>query len=339
MITLQIVWYLLVGVLLTGYAILDGFDLGAGFWHLIVKKDSERRLFLNAIGPVWDGNEVWLITGGGALFAAFPPVYASVFSGMYLALILLLFGLILRAVSLEYRSQLESPRWREWWDKAFAVGSMLAALLFGVALGNILRGLPLNENGDFTGTFFTLLNPYALLIGLLGFAMIAFHGALYLAMKVEGDLAQRLRGWANATWRIYLALFALVGVVSAATQPQLFANYLEQPVLFVAPLLAGTMIVLAGVFNRKGREVSAFLCSSLGIVGLWGMVGAALFPNLVPALNDPALSLTLTNSSSGPVTLKTMLVIAVVFVPIVLGYTAFVYRSFAGKVSLEKGEY
>jgi len=174
---LQVAWYFLIGLFLLVYAILDGFDLGVGFWYLFAKKEDHRRLLLNAIGPVWDGNEVWLLTGGAAIFAAFPQIYATVFSGFYLALMLVIFGLIFRAVSIEFRDKGESPGWRNFWGAAFGIGSILAALLFGVAVGNILRGLPLDEHGNFTGTFFTLLNPYALLIGLLGFVMFATHGA------------------------------------------------------------------------------------------------------------------------------------------------------------------
>ena len=178
MTTYQIIWFILVGVLLGGYALLDGFDLGVGFWHLFTKGDRARRIALTSIGPVWDGNEVWLLTGGGALFAAFPPVYATVFSGFYLAMMLVVISLIFRAVALEFRSKVEDERWRKAWDVAFSLGSILAALLFGVAVGNVLRGVPLDGEGNFTGTFFGLLNPYSLVFGLLSVAMVATHGAL-----------------------------------------------------------------------------------------------------------------------------------------------------------------
>ena len=205
--TLQVIWFLLIGILLAGYAILDGFDLGVGFWHLFGKKDEERRIFIRSIGPVWDGNEVWLLTAGGALFAAFPPVNASVFSGFYLALVLVLLGLIFRVVSIEFRNQLEDPSWRRRWDLAFSLGSALPALLFGVALGNLVRGLLLDESGDYIGGFFALLNPYSLLVGVTGVAMFATHGALYLALKTEGELQVRARGWASRAWIAYLVLF------------------------------------------------------------------------------------------------------------------------------------
>jgi cytochrome bd ubiquinol oxidase subunit II len=336
---LQVIWFFLIGILLVGYAILDGFDLGVGIWHLFAKKDEDRRKLLNSIGPVWDGNEVWLLTGGGAIFAAFPHVYATVFSGLYLALMLVLFALIFRAVSLEFRSKVESPRWRGTWDAAFAVGSMLPALLFGVAMGNMLRGLPLAEGKDFAGTFFGLLNPYALLIGVLGFAMFAMHGALYIVLKTEGDLAQRAKSWAGKAWMAYVGLFILAVIVTLITQPQLLANYKALPFLWVVPVIALVAIVMAGLKNGKGQAGQAFAWSVVSIVGLMGMCGSGLFPKLVPALNDPELSLTIANASSSPLTLKVMLIIAAIGVPIVLAYTAWTYKIFSGKVQLTPDSY
>jgi len=191
---LQTIWFLLVGVLLIGYAILDGFDLGVGVLTLFRKNAHDRRLMINAIAPVWDGNEVWLLTGGGALFAAFPPVYATVFSGFYLAFMLLLVFLILRGISMEFRSQVDSPAWKNFWDLMFGIGSLVPAILYGVAIGNILRGIPLDETQTFTGTFLGLLNPYAILIGVLGLVMFVCHGAIYMTMKAEGQLEDDMRG-------------------------------------------------------------------------------------------------------------------------------------------------
>jgi cytochrome d ubiquinol oxidase subunit II len=336
---LQTAWFLLVGVLLTGYAILDGFDLGVGFWHLFTREDRDRRVLLNAIGPVWDGNEVWLLTGGGALFAAFPHVYATVFSGFYLALMLVLLALILRAVALEFRSREDSPRWRAAWDWAFALGSSLAALLLGVALGNILRGLPLDAQMNFTGSFFTLLNPYALVIGLLGFAMLATHGALYLVLKSEGDLAARARGWALKAWVAYLLLFVLALVITPITQPHLMQNYRADAVLWVVPALAGVAVILIGVFHRREQSRLAFLASCVSIAGLMALVGVGLFPSLVPALGDPALNLTIANASSSALTLKTMLILALIGMPLVLVYTVWIYCTFSGKVRLAPDAY
>lgn len=336
--TLQIIWFLLIGILLTGYAILDGFDLGVGIWYLFAKKDVERRLLLNAIGPVWDANEVWLLTGGGALFAAFPDVYATVFSGLYLALMLLLFALIFRAVATKFRAESDSPAWRRAWDAAFALGSIVPALLLGVALGNMLRGLPIDESKNYAGTFFGLLNPYALLIGVVGFAMLATHGALYIVLKSEDELKERAARWAGRAGIVFLALFVVAGVATVATQPRLLANYKSAPVLWLVPVLTLAAIVATGVINRTGRAGAAFVASSISIAGAMAMAGASLYPNLVPALNDAERSLTIFNASSSLLTLKTMLIVTVIGMPIVLAYTIWLYSVFRGKaVGQEKG--
>lgn len=328
--SLPIIWFGLLFVLLIGYAILDGFDLGAGIWHLFARREEDRRRILQVIGPFWDGNEVWLVTAGGALFAAFPPVYATVFSGMYLALMLVLLALIARATAIEFRAHAAHPAARHWWDIAFAGGSILATLLFGVALGNILRGMPLDADGNFTGTFFTLLNPFALLIGLVNLAMIATQGATYLAMTTEGSLATRARRWVRHAWTMYLplAVFALVfGVIS---QPHLVRNYQAHPALWLLPLVTLASISLISFWNAKQQPVHAFTASSLSIAGLLAMAGVALYPNLVPSLGAPAFSLTVANASSSPLTLKTMFAITLLGMPLVLGYTVWVYRTFRG---------
>lgn len=332
---LQITWFFLVGVLLTGYAILDGFDLGVGFWYLRTKKEKERSILRSAIGPFWDGNEVWLLTGGGALFAAFPPVYATVFSGFYLALMLVLFALIFRAVSLEMRDKSESPRWRAAWDLAFGVGSTVAALLFGVALGNILRGIPLDAEGRFAGTFLGLLNPYALLVGLLGLAMLLTHGALYIVLKSEGELAEQARGWAARSALVYLVLFLLTTAMTIGTQSQLLANMKATPVLWLVPVLALLLVAATAWLSRGQTPGKAFTVSSLSIAALMATVGTSLFPKLVPAINDPALSLTAFNASSSQLTLWSMLILAIIGVPLVLTYTIWIYRLFAGKATAE----
>ncbi len=335
MTALQAIWFLLVGVLLTGFAILDGFDLGVGFWHLGAKGDKERRTLLNAVGPVWDGNEVWLLTGAGALFAAFPPVYASVFSGFYLAMMLLILALISRAVSLEFRSKEASTTWRSTWDTVFSISSIVAAILFGVALGNILRGIPLDESGNYTGTFLDLLNPYALLIGLTGLSMLAFHGANFIVLKAPGDLALRARGWSLTMGVVYLALFIAASIVTIATQGHLMENFSFAPVLWLIPVLTLLAIAAAQLFGKKDKPGKAFLFSSISIAGMMGITGAALFPRLVPALGNPQLSLTAANSSSSELTLKTMFILAIIGVPIVLAYTIWVYKAFAGKVDVD----
>ena len=328
---LQITWFALIGLLLGGYAVLDGFDLGVGFWHLFTKKERERHLFLRSIGPVWDGNEVWLLTGGGAIFAAFPPVYASVFSGFYLALLLVLAGLIVRAVAIEFRHQVAAPGWRKLWDTAFAIGSILPALLFGVALGNLVRGLELDSSGNYTGGFFALLNPYALLVGVTGLAMFATHGALYLALKTEGETRQTARGWAKTASRVYLVLFLLVAVFSLTFQQR---GSILLPLAACAVALAS--IVGIGVMEKADRIWPAFLLCSLSILALLAATGATLYPNLVPALNDPALSLTLYNSSASQKSLTVMLTVALLGMPVVIGYTIFIYRTFAGPVRTEE---
>jgi cytochrome d ubiquinol oxidase subunit II len=327
---LQITWFVLIGFLLGGYAVLDGFDLGVGFWYLFAKKEEERRAFLRAIGPVWDGNEVWLLTGGGAIFAAFPPVYASVFSGFYLALLLLLSGLILRAAAIEFRGQVSSPAWRGFWVAAFAAGSALPALLFGVALGNLVRGIELDASGNYTGGFFALLNPYALLVGVTGLAMFATHGALYLELKTEGETRQTARGWAAAARRVYLVLFLPAAAWSLLGQQR---GSVLLPL--TASALALASIVGIGLLEKAGRTWQAFLLSSLSILALLVAAGATLFPALVPAANDPSLSLTVFNSSASQKTLTVMLAVALLGMPVVIGYTYFIYRTFAGPVGTD----
>ena len=334
MITLQIIWFVLVGLLFTGYAILDGFDLGVGFWHLFTKSDEDRRFLIRSIGPVWDGNEVWLITGGGALFAAFPPVYATVFSGFYLPLILVLMGLIFRAVGIEVRSKVEDTGWRKKWDVAFSLGSIVPALLFGVVLGNIARGIELDASGNYVGGFFALLNPYALLVGLTGLAMFAVHGAIYLAMKSEGDLYRRVKSWGDKAWYVYLGLFSIVSLWSLIAYQRG-----SMALAIVAALLALAGIVGIKFFSKKGADGKAFISSSVSIAALFGAVAATVFPNVVPALTNESLSLTLYNSSSSQMTLTVMLIIALVGMPLVIGYTAYIYKTFAGKITADDLDY
>jgi cytochrome d ubiquinol oxidase subunit II len=327
MIALQIIWLLLIGVLLIGYAILDGFDLGVGIWHLLAKKGQERSTFIRAIEPFWDGNEVWLLTGGGALFAAFPAVYATVFSGFYLALMLVLVGLIFRAVAIDYRNKVSDPRWVAAWDVAFAAGSILPSLLYGVAVGNLLRGLQLNADGDYTGGFLALLNPYSLVAGLVGLAMFAVHGALYLAVKTGGETQLKARVWAAAAWPVYAALFFLAAGWTVAC-------YLRNGVVLplALALLAVVALALIRAFNRKGEDLKAFFASCAGIALIMLAVVAVLFPNWVIASNDASLSLTVYNASSSLRTLRAMLVIALLGMPVVIGYTVFIHRVFKGKV-------
>ncbi|MFH1132585.1 MAG: cytochrome d ubiquinol oxidase subunit II [Pseudomonadota bacterium] len=339
MAVLQVTWFVLIGLLLTGYAVLDGFDLGVGFWHLFAKKDVDRRVFLAAIGPVWDGNEVWLLVAGGALFAAFPPVYATTFSGLYLALILVLAGLIFRAVSIEFRNQVDNSRWRSAWDVAFGVGSIIPGLLFGVAMGNILRGFPLDESGNFAGTFLGLLNPYSLMVGVTGLSMFATHGAVYLMLKTEDELRKQVRLWAFWAWGAYFVSFAFVTIWSLVAYPALVSNFVRMPISFLVPLLAFVAIVIIPIAVWRDGAMEAFLASAISIVGLMAIVGLGIFPNLVPSLGDATRSLSIQNASSSYKALLVMLVIALVGMPLVLGYTIFVFRTFKGKVRLSKEAY
>ncbi len=331
MVALQIIWFLIIGILVIGYAILDGFDLGVGFWHLFAKRKGDRSAFIRSIEPFWDGNEVWLLTAGGALFAAFPAVYATAFSGFYLAMMLVLLGLIFRAVAIEFRNKVDHPGWVKAWDVAFSLGSILPSVLYGVAIGNILRGLELDEYSDYTGGFVALLNPFALLVGLVGLSMFAYHGALYLAMKLEGEAAERARGWAAKSWWIYLVLFLAAAVWGLLA-------YLRdlKPVPPILLVLALAEIAVSRVLNAKGRAVQAFLSSCFAIALVMLSVAAALFPYMVPASNDLELSLTIYNSSSSQLTLTAMLVIALVGMPIVLGYTWFIHHIFRHKVEVRE---
>ncbi len=329
---LNTAWFLLIWVLLAGYAVLDGFDLGVGVLHLFARSDGERRLYTSAIGPVWDGNEVWLLTGGGALFAAFPVVYATVFSSFYLAMMMMLFALIFRAVSLEFRGQVDSPGWRRGWDLAFGLGSLIPAILFGVAVGNILRGIPIQADGVATVPFLSLLNPYALLIGAVSLAMFVMHGAAFLAVKTEGALQQRLSRWTTGAWVAFVALYLVATVATALVSPFLFDGISSHPLCWVfLPLLLAAAIYVP-VANRAGRFLRAFLASSVAIAALVGLTAASLFPRLVPSSLDLGSSLTAYNASSSPRTLTVMLVIALIGMPIVIAYSIYLYKVFAGKV-------
>jgi cytochrome bd ubiquinol oxidase subunit II len=336
---LQTVWFVLFGVLIIGYAILDGFDLGAGVLSLFAKKRGERRVYMNAIGPVWDGNEVWLLTGGGALFAAFPIVYATVFSSFYLAFMLLLVALIFRAVSLEFRSKVDSPGWQTFWDWGFGLGSLLPAVLFGVAVGNILRGIPLDATGTFTGNFLTLLNPYAVLIGLLSLAMFTCHGAIYMAIKSEDRIHQRSLAWAGRLWIGWVTLYVMATLLSIFVSPFLFEGLTGNPLFWVLFLLLLVALLYVPVGLRGGRLSLAFSASSAAIAAMIGLAGLSLWPRLVPSLTDLSYSLTAANASSTPRTLSTMLIIALIGMPLVVAYTIVIYRVFRGKVVITEESY
>jgi len=331
---LNTTWFLLVGILFTGYAILDGFDFGVGILHLFVKKDEDRRILLNSIGPVWDGNEVWLVTGGGALFAAFPGAYATVFSGFYNAFMLLLAALIFRAVSIEFRSKEPGKAWRQGWDIAFSLGSFLAAFLIGVALGNITRGIPLDSQGDFIGTFTGLLNPYSLLLGVTVVALFAMHGAIFLVMKTESELQSTIKGWIPRLIALFLVLFIAFNIATFFECPDLVAVVLTRPYGFLVLSLDIAAALSIGFLTAKGYEFGSFLMSALTMVLLMAVLGISYFPHIVRSVPDPSNSLTIFNCSSSQKTLGIMLIIAVIGVPIVLAYTVSIYWIFRGKTRL-----
>ncbi len=336
---LNTVWFLLIGVLLVGYAVLDGFDLGVGVLHLFAKSEHERRLHLNAIGPVWDGNEVWLLTAGGAMFAAFPVVYATVFSGFYLAFMLLLFALIFRAVSLEFRGQFEGPRWRSFWDWAFGLGSLLPAILYGVAIGNVMRGLPIAADGSLNISLLAMLNPYSLLIGVLSLAMFVMHGAAFLAARTEGELRERMARITLGAWTAFVVLFLGATLATFFASPLPLESVAANPVLWLLLLVLTAGVVYIPLASRAGKLVRAFLASAVAIASLVGLMGLSLYPRMVPSTIDPGHDLTIYNASSTPGTLTVMLIIALVGMPLVIGYTAFVYKVFMGKVVLDQDSY
>jgi cytochrome d ubiquinol oxidase subunit II len=336
---LNTIWFVLVGVLLTGYAILDGFDLGVGALHLLTRKDEHRRLMINAIGPVWDGNEVWLVTGGGALFAAFPEVYATVFSGFYLAFMLVLCVLIFRAVAIEFRSKLPMLWWRRMWDVSFSVASICLSILLGVAFGNIIWGVPLDGQREFAGSFLGLLHPYALLVGVTTLALFMMHGAIYIALKTEGELHEIARGWINNSIIFFVICYGLTTMTTLLYLPHMSQHMRDYPIFFAVPVL--TMLAIANIPREihLGSDFLAFFSSGATMVGLMTLVAIGIFPYLVLSRPNPDLSLTIYNAASSPKTLTIMLIIALIGVPIVVAYTGSIYYIFRGKVKLDTMSY
>ncbi len=333
------VWFFLLGLLLTGYAVLDGFDLGVGALHLTARTDEDRRKVLNSIGPLWDGNEVWLVTGGGALFAAFPEAYATAFSGFYLALFLLLMGLICRAMAIEFRGKQPMKWWRSLWDTVFSISSIITAVLMGVALGNIALGIPLNVKHDFTGTFFSLLHPYALLVGTMVLTLFIMHGALFLLVKNEGPLYANLR---TLTPKLILVFYVMLIVTTAVTfmaVPHLLDNLKAVPVLFLIPVLAVLAAAVIFAAHKKKQDFKSCLSSAVTIVSLFFTLGLGLYPNLIISRPEAANGLNIYNAASSEKTLYIMLLIAGIGMPLVIGYTTFVYRTFRGKVKLDQHSY
>ncbi|WP_100627531.1 cytochrome d ubiquinol oxidase subunit II [Algoriphagus formosus] len=355
----NIVWYILVGVLLIGYAILDGFDLGVGILHLRSKGDYNRRIMMNAIGPVWDGNEVWLITAGGALFAAFPNVYATAFSGFYLPFMLLLIALIFRAVSIEFRSKEENPRWRNFWDWGFSLGSIVAALLFGIAIGNVVIGFPIGSDMEYQGNFFDLLNPYSLMAGFFSLSMFALHGGIYLNMKTEGDLQKQIQGWIKVNYWIFVLFYLVFSGFTLYLKPEMIANFsfgqielpgnkheLVENHQILISVFAWTIVLLniLAIMNiprmmAKGREGWAFISSGSMIAAIVMLFALGIFPNLMVSNLDPAFNLDIYNAASSGYTLKTMAILAAFGLPFVASYTIIIYWTYRGKVRLDESSY
>ena len=361
--TLRVIWWLLIGVLLIGFAITDGFDLGTGtLLPFVAKTDMERRIVINTIGPIWEGNQVWLIVAGGAIFAAWPPLYAVSFSGFYLAMFIILASLILRPVGFKYRSKRDSDTWRAAWDCALFIGGFVPTLIFGVAMGNVLQGVPFRFNSDlrifYEGSFFELLNPFALLCGLLSVAMLVMHGGAWLVLKTSGPVADRARNFGSLAALVTIALFAVAGLwvwagfggyrITSVVDPMgasnplmktvveesdaWFANYGSYPVLLLAPIFGfiGAAGALLGLGAR--REIATILSSALSIFGIISTVGVSMFPFILPSSLDPRSSLTVWDSSSSHLTLFIMLVVTAIFIPLIVVYTSWVYRVLWGKV-------
>ncbi len=336
---LNTLWFFLLGVLLTGYAILDGFDLGVGTLHLVARKDEDRRVFMNSIGPLWDGNEVWLVTFGGALFAAFPDVYATAFSGFYIAFMLLLCALIFRAVSMEFRSKMNFRWWRSLWDTAFCVSSTAAGLLFGVAVGNAIMGMPIGADGEYQGTLMDQLRPYPLLIGLLVVAMFAMHGSIYLYLKTAGELQERVHHWIWRTFGVFLVLYLFATIYTLQAVPDATRNLERYPAAWI--IVGLNVLAIANIPRAiyQGRPLYAFVSSCCTIAAFNFLFAVALFPNLLVSNMDPAYSLTIYNAASSQKTLAIMRNIAFLGMPFVITYTVVIYWTFKGKTELDKHSY
>ncbi len=365
--TLKIIWWALVGLLLVGFAILDGFDLGVGvLLPFVGRTDDERRVVLNSVGPTWEGNQVWFITAGGATFAAWPLVYATAFSGFYAALILTLFALFFRPVGFDYRSKVADPRWRNWWDWGLFIGGFVPALVFGVAFGNLLVGVPFHYDGDqrsfYTGSLVGLLNPFGLIAGVVSVAMLTMHGAFYLQLRTEGAVQARAIRAARIAAAVFVAAFAAAGywvatglegfqivtmpppdasfIPSAKTVERLPAawlhNYSKHPWTVIAPLAAFGGTLLALVASAQRRAVFAFVMSCIAVAGVVLTAGFALFPFIMPSSTNPASSLTVWDAVSSHRTLQVMFWAALIFIPLILVYTSWVYRVMRGKVTVQQ---
>lgn len=338
-IDLQTWWFLVIGAIFTGYTVLDGFDLGAGALHLFFKKEESRRIALNAIGPVWDGNEVWLVIGGGALFAGFPEVYATLLSAFYIPIILFLTVLILRAVAIEFRSKEPMAWWRQLWDFVYSGSSVLIAFLLGVVLGNVIQGLPLDADFEYQGTLTMLINPYALLTGATTVALFAMHGSIYLVMKTEHRLYTKLSIMVRNTSRIFVVLYMMLTMATLVYFPKMASAFKTNPLLFGVPLFTILLIINTRRLLEKGKYLIAFICSGLTVASLLLTVALNLYPNILVSTLHPANSISIYNGASSLPSLRIILGFALVGVPIVATYTVFVFWTFKGKVKMDETSY
>jgi len=341
---METLWFILVSFMLTMYVILDGFDLGAGIIHFVVgKTESERRLNLNAIGPVWDGNEVWILAAGGTLYFAFPLVYASSFSGFYLPLIIVLWLLMLRGLGIEFRHQVQHPMWKRFWDSVFWLASVLLAIFFGAALGNVVRGVPLGKDGYFFEPLWTtftvvpesgILDWFTVILGLVAFFTLTAHGANFIALKTEGEVQARARSIsAKAWWGVTITSIAAL-IATSGIRPGIWTNYSEHPWGFIFPLIGLLGLIGMFIYNRQGQDKFAFLSSTAFVGGMLASTAFGLYPNLLPASTDPSYSLTIHNSAASEYGLSVGLVWWIIGIILATGYFIYIYRAFRGKVTL-----
>lgn len=332
-------WFLVFGAVISGYAVLDGFDLGAGALHLFLKKEESRRIALNAIGPVWDGNEVWLVIGGGALFAGFPVAYAAIFSAFYIPFFIFLIGIIWRGVAIEFRSKEPGRLWRMTWDFVYSFASIVIALSLGLMLGNVALGLPLNEQQEFAGDWLSFFNPFSIMVAITTLALFMMHGAIYLAMKTENRLYTKLTILAKNFTVFFVMSFAITTVYTLLYIPHLSDRIKSNPQFFIFPLIM--MLAIANIprLLNKGKYRHAFASSAITIASLLIMVAVEIFPNLLFATNNASLSITVHNAAASAKTMKILLIIALIGTPLVALYTGFVFWTFKGKVKLDEMSY
>ena len=338
--TLSVLWYLVIIAAMICYAVLDGFDLGVGSLHLFAKSDEERRVLLNAIGPVWDGNEVWLVIVGGALFAGFPEAYATLASGFYNMIMIFLTGLIFRAVAIEFRSKMASTAWRKSWDVVFCVASLIIAFGIGFILGNLTTGIPLDSHRDFVGNFSDFFNPFSLLLGITGISLFSMHGAIYLCMKTEGDLHEKICTWVNWCISFFLLCYAATTIATFLYMPHMIEPMRRMPLLFAVPIIAFLAILNIPFQISRKNHGWAFISSSLSITLLLALYAVGTFPTLIRSSINPQMnSLFISNAASSRLTLEVLLIIVAIGLPLVFAYGFYVYRVFRGKVKIEKTSY